>query len=50
MYQLYAYGKRYGCGTVALVYPRTDDFEEPLRLVAAGKCRPGPGWRDPRHQ
>ena len=33
MYQLYAYGKRYGCGTVALVYPRTDDFEEPLRFV-----------------
>ena len=33
MYQLYAYGKRYGCKTVALVYPRTDDFEEPLRFV-----------------
>lgn len=33
MYQLYAYGKRYECGTVALVYPRTDDFEEPLRFV-----------------
>ena len=33
MYQLYAYGKRYGCRTVALVYPRTDDFEEPLRFV-----------------
>ena len=27
MYQLYAYGKRYGCKTVALVYPRTGDFE-----------------------
>ena len=33
MYQLYAYGKRYECRTVALVYPRTDDFEEPLRFV-----------------
>ena len=33
MYQLYAYGKRYGCKTVALVYPRTGDFEEPLRFV-----------------
>ena len=33
MYQLYAYGKRYECKTVALVYPRTGDFEEPLRFV-----------------
>ncbi len=33
MYQLYAYGKRYGCKTVALVYPRTDHFEEPLRFI-----------------
>lgn len=33
MYQLYAYGRRYGCKTVALVYPRTDDFDEPLRFV-----------------
>ncbi len=33
MYQLYAYGRRYGCRTVALVYPRTDDFDEPLRFV-----------------
>ena len=33
MYQLYAYGKRYGCRTVALVYPRTDDFSEPVRFV-----------------
>ena len=33
MYQLYAYGKRYGCKTVALVYPRSGDFEEPLRFV-----------------
>ncbi len=33
MYQLYAYGKHYGCKTVALVYPRTDDFDEPLPFV-----------------
>ena len=33
MYQLYAYGRRYGCQTVALVYPRTDDFDAPLRFV-----------------
>ncbi len=33
MYQLYAYGKRSGCKTVALVYPRTDDFSEPVRFV-----------------
>lgn len=33
MYQLYAYGKRYECNTVALVYPRTDDFDEPLRFA-----------------
>ena len=33
MYQLYAYGKRYGCKTVALVYPRTGAFEKPLRFV-----------------
>ncbi len=32
-YQLYAYGKHYGCKTVALVYPRTDDFDEPLPFV-----------------
>ena len=33
MYQLHAYGRRYGCRTVALVYPRTDDFDEPLRFA-----------------
>lgn len=32
MYQLYAYGKRYGCRTVALLYPRTDEFNEPVRF------------------
>ena len=31
MYQLYAYGKRYGCEAVALVYPRTQRFTSELR-------------------
>ena len=31
MYQLYAYGKRYGCEAVALVYPRTGRFASELR-------------------
>ena len=31
MYQLYAYGKIYGCEAVALVYPRTGRFDSELR-------------------
>ena len=31
MYQLYAYGKRYGCHAVALLYPRTGDFKTEIR-------------------
>ena len=31
MYQLYAYGKRYRCDAVALVYPRTGKFPSELR-------------------
>ena len=31
MYQLYAYGKRYGCEAVALVYPQTGSFTTELR-------------------
>jgi len=31
MYQLYAYGKRYGCKTVALIYPKNESFTRPLR-------------------
>ena len=31
MYQLYAYGKRYSCEAVALVYPRTGRFASELR-------------------
>ena len=30
VYQLYSYGKKYGCEKVALVYPRTDEFKEHL--------------------
>ena len=31
MYQLYAYGRRYGCDAVALIYPRTARFASELR-------------------
>ena len=31
MYQLFAYGKKYGCKRVALVYPKTEQFQEMLR-------------------
>ena len=31
MYQIYAYGKRYGCEAVALAYPRTGRFAHILR-------------------
>ena len=30
MYQLFAYGKKYGCKQVALVYPKTEQFQEML--------------------
>ena len=36
MYQLYAYGKRYGCNTVALVYPQTREFRNALRYRFLG--------------
>ena len=31
MYQLFAYGKKYGCRHVALVYPKTERFQKTLR-------------------
>ena len=31
VYQLYSYGRKYGCHTVALIYPRTATFQDPLR-------------------
>ena len=30
MYQLFAYGKKYGCEQVALIYPKTDAFCSPI--------------------
>ena len=31
IYQLYSYGRKFGCHTVALIYPRTAQFQRPLR-------------------
>ena len=31
VYQLYSYGRKYGCPTVALLYPKTPQFKTPLR-------------------
>ena len=31
VYQLYSYGRKFGCATVALLYPRTPEFDSPLR-------------------
>ena len=31
MYQLFAYGKKYSCKQVALVYPKTEQFQKELR-------------------
>ena len=31
VYQLYSYGRKFGCPTVALLYPRTREFVSPLR-------------------
>ena len=36
VYQLYTYGKRYGCKTVALVYPRTKAFKKPFHCEFEG--------------
>ncbi len=32
MYQLFAYGKKYGCKQVALVYPKTEQFQDMEKL------------------
>lgn len=32
MYQLFAYGKKYGCKLVALVYPKTEQFQDMNKL------------------
>ena len=31
IYQIYSYGRKFGCRAVALIYPRTKDFRCPLR-------------------
>ncbi len=31
MYQMFVYGKKYGCRKVALVYPKTDEFNKSLQ-------------------
>ena len=31
VYQLYSYGRKFGCARVALIYPRTAKFHSPLR-------------------
>ena len=31
VYQLYSYGRKYGCPAVALLYPKTPQFNKPLR-------------------
>lgn len=36
LYQLYAYGKGYGCAAVALIYPQTQDFRTKLRYQILG--------------
>lgn len=43
MYQLYAYGNRYGCRTVALVYPRTREFTSPLSYQFLGGAEQNDG-------
>ena len=39
MYQLFAYGKKYGCGTVALIYPQTRYFKKEFRYQFDDKLR-----------
>ena len=33
VYQLYSYGRKFGCGAVALIYPQTPGFKTPLRYA-----------------
>ena len=45
MYQLFAYGKNYGCKAVALVFPKTDRFDKPFEYKFSNeglilKCLP----------
>ncbi len=43
MYQLYAYGNRYGCRTVALVYPQSREFTSPLSYQFLGGAKQNDG-------
>ena len=42
MYQLYSYGAQYSCEAVALIYPKTANFEKHLEYKF------GPDFKDPR--
>ena len=42
VYQLYGYGRKFGCRTVALIYPRTARFREPLRYEFVDEVRDQP--------
>lgn len=57
IYQLYSYGRKYGCRTVALIYPRTKEFQCAFRYEFDDSVRDQPLtlWRfpfdleEPRH-
>ena len=42
VYQLYSYGRKFGCRTVALIYPRTPQFRRPLRYDFKDEVRDQP--------
>lgn len=42
IYQLYSYGRKFGCRTVALIYPKTAQFQEPLRYEFVDGLRDQP--------
>ena len=42
IYQLYSYGRKFGCRTVALIYPRTAQFQRPLRYEFDDRIRGQP--------
>ena len=42
IYQLYAYGRKFGCTRVALIYPRTQKFNSPLRYEFIDKVADQP--------
>ena len=42
VYQLYSYGRKFGCGRVALIYPKTARFQEPLCYEFVDEVRDQP--------